>query len=265
MPPPELVPDQGFTEVADRVWVARYSTGDAGDVNVALVEGARGLLLVDSLDSERAGHALVEDIRRVSRLDVVALVSTSSDADHVGGNAVVRQMWPALGTHAHEDAARGIEGVDHTFNSVQVIDLGDRAAELIHPGRGHTAGDLVVRLADAEVLVAGDVVAAGTPAYGPGSFPLEWATALDFVVGLVTPTWVVVPGHGSLVDQPFVTGQRSGVGTVAETVFDLASRRVPLEDALAQPGWPYPAELLAEAVKRGYEQVPRTARRLPLV
>lgn len=265
MLPPALVPDQGFTEVADRVWVARHSTGGAGDVNVTLVEGARGLLLVDSLGSEDAARRVISDVRQVSERDVVALVSTSSDADHVGGNRLLRDQWPALRTHAHEDAAPRIGAVDHTFNSVQVVDLGDRIAELIHPGRAHTDGDLVVRLADAEVLVAGDVVASGTPAYGDGCFPLEWATALDFVVGLLTPEWVVVPGHGSLVDQPHVVGQRGDVGAVAETIFDLASRMVPLEEALAQTEWPYPAELLSEAVRRGYDQVPRTARRLPLV
>jgi hypothetical protein len=76
---------------------------------------------------------------------------------------------------------------------------------------------------------------------------------------------VVVPGHGDLVDQPFVQDQRSDVGTVAETVFDLASRSVPLEEALRHQEWPWPAEHLEHAVRRGYDHVPRTARRLPLV
>ena len=47
---------------------------------------------------------------------------------------------------------------DQTFSSVTTIDLGDRAVELVHPGRGHTDGDLVVRLDDADVLLAGDLV-----------------------------------------------------------------------------------------------------------
>ena len=159
---------------------------------------------------------------------------------------------------------------DHTFTSVAVVDLGDRVVELVHPGRGHTAGDLVVRVPDADVLVAGDLVEeAGPPAYGADCFPLDWPAALDLVVGLLTPASVVVPGHGSPVDQRFVTEQRGDVGAVAEAIFDLASRSVPLEqaltDGLRDTAWPFPADRLREAVRRGYEQVPRTARRLPLV
>jgi hypothetical protein len=40
---------------------------------------------------------------------------------------------------------------------------------------------------------------------------------------------------------------------------------VPVGEALAAAQWPYPAEELAHAVRRGYEQLPRSARSLPLV
>ena len=52
---------------------------------------------------------------------------------------------------------------------------------------------------------------------------------------------------------------------VAETIRDLASRGVPVRDALGAAEWPYPVEELANAVRRGYEQLPRTARTLPLI
>ena len=52
----------------------------------------------------------------------------------------------------------GIVPADTTFSSAVVLDLGDRQVELVHPGRGHTAGDLVVRVPDADVLLAGDLV-----------------------------------------------------------------------------------------------------------
>ena len=51
-----------------------------------------------------------------------------------------------------------------TFSSAPVIDLGDRMVELVHPGRGHTGGDLVVRVPDADVLLAGDLVEESAPA-----------------------------------------------------------------------------------------------------
>ena len=151
-----------------------------------------------------------------------------------------------------------------------MLDLGDRMVELIHPGRGHTAGDLVVRVPDADVLLAGDlveesVVRQGVPGFGPDCYPLEWPLSLDIVLSLTTAASVVVPGHGAPVDREFVEEQRNSIGVVAETIRDLATRGVPLAEALETGQWPYPREELTDAVRRGYEHLPRSQKRLPLI
>ena len=151
-----------------------------------------------------------------------------------------------------------------------MVDLGDRLVELVHPGRGHTAGDAVVRVGDADVLFAGDLVEEsplrnGVPGYGDDCFPMEWPSTLDLVVSMLTPDSVVVPGHGTPVDLDFVQEQRSAIGVVAETIRDLASRGVPVSEALDAAAWPYPKEELRHAVARGYEHLPRAARSLPLL
>jgi glyoxylase-like metal-dependent hydrolase (beta-lactamase superfamily II) len=158
----------------------------------------------------------------------------------------------------------------HTFSSAAVLDLGDRMVELVHPGRGHTAGDLVVRVPDADVLLAGDLVEEsvarhGVPGFGPDCFPLEWPLSLDIVLGLTTADSVVVPGHGAPVGREFVEDQRNTIGIVAETIRDLATRGVPLAEALESGQWPYPRDELADAVRRGYEHLPRSQKRLPLI
>lgn len=290
-------PDGRFTEVADRTWVARHAWLD---VNVTLVEGDRGLLLVDTLGSERAARGMLDEVRRVTTRDVVAVVNTHEHFDHTFGNGAVLARWPGVPVHAHEEAAARTVGSgrtaqeqyagqddgtdDHrdqhrdevlatepvpatvTFSSVAVVDLGDRVVELVHPGRGHTAGDVVVRVPDADVLLAGDLVEeSAPPSYGPDSYPLDWPAALDFVADLLTPDTVVVPGHGALVDKAFVADQRGDVGMVAEAIFDAASRSVPVEQAAREGEWPFPERTVLEALRRGYVQVPRAARRLPLV
>ena len=283
------LPDGRFTEVADRTWVARHAWLD---VNVTVVEGDRGLLVVDTLGSERAAREMLEELRRVSAREVVAVVNTHEHFDHTFGNGTVLAQWPGIPVHAHEEAAARTvpsgrtaqaeydEADEHrddvvatdpvaattTFSSVAVVDLGDRVVELVHPGRGHTAGDVVVRVPDVDVLLAGDLVEeSAPPSYGPDSFPLDWPAALDFVADLLTPDTVVVPGHGGLVDKQFVAGQRGDVGLVAEAIFDAASRSVPLEEAAREGEWPFPERTVLDALRRGYDQVPRTARRLPLV
>ena len=281
--------DAGFREVADRVWVARYSWLD---VNVTLVGGRRGLLAVDTHSSGAAGRRVVEDVRRLGAGVVVGVVNTHEHFDHTFGNASFRSAYGAIPVHAHETAAARtvtagerikvvyaaaddqhaaevqeteIVPADHTFSSAVVLDLDDRVVELVHPGRGHTGGDLVVRVPDADVLLAGDLVEeSAPPAFGADCYPLEWPHSLDIVLGLTGADTLVVPGHGSPVDREFVEVQRNGIGLVAGTIRDLAARGVPLDRALDAGEWEFPREGLAEAVRRGYAQLPVGGRRLPL-
>ena len=288
-----------FTEIADRIWVARY---EWFDVNVTLVGGDRGLLVVDTHASSLAARGVIDDVRRLGAGPVVGIVNTHEHFDHTFGNGEFRTAYGAVPIHAHETAAERtvpagerIKGLydspppgepvdphrdevqateivpaDHTFSSALVLDLGDRAVELVHPGRGHTGGDLVVRVPDADVLLAGDLVEESeardrVPGFGADCYPLEWPLTLDIVLGITTASSVVVPGHGAPVDRAFVEEQRNTIGVVAETIRDLATRGVPVDQALEAGEWPWPVHHLADAVRRGYEHLPRSQRRLPLV
>ena len=103
------------------------------------------------------------------------------------------------------------------------------------------------------------------PSYGVDCFPFEWPLSLDLTLQLIGPGTVVVPGHGAPVDLDFVQEQRSSIGVIAETIRDLAGHGVPVDQALESAPWPYPSGGLGNAVRRGYEQLPRDAKRLPLI
>lgn len=286
-----------LTEIADRVWVLHH---EWMELNVTVVAGDRGLAVVDTLGSGAAAAGLVEDLRGLPHAGrgLVAAVNTHEHWDHVLGNATLRATWPETALHAHEEAAartqeaaervmgyfRGdaedpygpdvlaseVLAAETVFSSVGVVDLGDRVLELMHPGRGHTGGDLVVRIGDVDVVVFGDLVEeAGPPAYGPDSFPLEWAASLDTAIGLTTEATTVVPGHGAVVPRSFVTDQRGDITAVAENIRAAAAQGLSVEETLRDAEWPFPAEALADAVRRGFAQLPTpvtpgTARQLPL-
>jgi glyoxylase-like metal-dependent hydrolase (beta-lactamase superfamily II) len=278
----------GFQEIADRVWVARYPWLD---VNVSIVAGDAGLLVLDTQASADLAREVVADLRRVSGQPVLFAVNSHEHWDHTFGNGVLQAEGAELICHettaetlpehaaavraaaAQEDderyaavAATEVVVPERTFSSAISLDLGDRYVELVHPGRGHTAGDLVVRVPDADVVLAGDLVEQGSsPGFGEDCFPMEWPLTLDTVLGLSTRSTVVVPGHGAVVDREFVEQQRNEIGIVAETIRDLATRGVPVDDALAAADWPYSREALTHAVLRGYEQLPRSQKRLPLI
>jgi glyoxylase-like metal-dependent hydrolase (beta-lactamase superfamily II) len=270
----------GFTEVGDQVWVARYPWFD---VNVTLVRGARGLLIVDTHASAVAAREVIDDIRQLGAGQVVAAVNTHEHFDHTFGNGELRAAYGAMPIHAHQTAAANtipageriktayaaepdpraaeviataIVPATSTFDTTMTLDLGDRLVELIHPGRGHTAGDLAVWIPSASVLLAGDLVEESSPpAFGADSYPLDWPQTLDVVQALIPPGCVVVPGHGAVVGTQFLAHQRAQLDAVASTIRELARSGVPLDQALSTGDWPYPADCLDHAVRRGYQQL----------
>lgn len=281
----------GFQEVADRVWVARY---DWFDVNITLVGGTEGLVAVDTHTSALAAAEVLADIERLGIGAVTAVVNTHEHFDHTFGNGAFRAAYGHIPIHAHEVAAgntipsgRAVQAkyaadpddphsaeivattlcaADQVFSSVAVLDLGDRRVELLHPGRGHTGGDLLVVVPDADVILAGDLVEeSGPPMYADDSFPLEWPATLDVIGQLSTRRTRLVPGHGAVVGPEFLEAQRADVGAVAQQIYDLASGGVPLDRALAAGSWPFPDEMILPALRRGYAQLPPEVRRLPVV
>ena len=130
---------------------------------------------------------------------------------------------------------------DHLVTNDAMIDLGDRVVSLRHPGRGHTDNDLVVVVDDADVVFAGDIVEeSGPPAYGDDSFPLEWPATNARLLAWITPTATVVPGHGDVIDRPFVEEQNRVLAAVEHTIRDLYAAGVAADAALAAGDWPFP-------------------------
>jgi glyoxylase-like metal-dependent hydrolase (beta-lactamase superfamily II) len=271
-----------FVEVADRVWVARYEWADA---NVTAIGSDKGLVVVDTHGSTAAGRAVLDDLRRIGAAPVTAVINTHWHWDHTFGNAAFREADPAVPIHAHEDAAvmlaekgeymkgRFAESPDEphsaevadtelvipdqTFTSTKVLDLGDRTIELAFPGRGHTSGDIVIRIPDVDVVLAGDLVEeSAKPWIGMDSWPLEWPSSLDVVLGPITTSHQVVPGHGVPVGRDFVQTQRNELAAIADTVRALSGEGLPVERAVAEGDWPWETDdRIENAVRRGYVQL----------
>lgn len=209
----------GFVEVADRVWVGRY---EPCTVNVTVVDGDAGRVVVDTRGTAEEGRELARDLARLGRRDVVAVVNTHAHFDHTFGNVAFEgaAVWAhvrvaeLLGDADHMAAhvaelatwypdpqglaATPLVAPDRTFTEVATVDLGDRRLVLRFLGRGHTDHDVVVDLPDDDLVLAGDLVEeAGPPVFGDAS-PFAWPGTVGALLGLGRR--VVVPGHGDVVD-----------------------------------------------------------------
>jgi glyoxylase-like metal-dependent hydrolase (beta-lactamase superfamily II) len=128
------------------------------------------------------------------------------------------------------------------------VDLGRRIVEILQFGRGHTDHDLVLRVPDADVVFAGDLVENGASPAFECSFPASWPTALAGVLELTSPDTVVVPGHGDPVDAAFVATQRADIAAVVELARELTAGSVTLTEVLRDS--PFPADATRRAIGR---------------
>ncbi|MGZ4595565.1 MAG: MBL fold metallo-hydrolase [Actinomycetes bacterium] len=271
-----------WVEVADGVFQGRYQPFD---VNVCVVRGGAGLLVVDTRSSPREADEIRDDLRDLGR-PVRWVVNTHAHFDHSWGN---QRFGPAsdldVPIYGHERVpahldeyerpmladliARGEEPIDDwravvitpptvLVGATTVLDLGDRAVELVHLGRGHTDNDLLLHVADVRTWLVGDLLEqSGPPMYGTGAFPLEWPDTIDQLRTRLEEGATLVPGHGTAVDPAFAEEQGAQLWVVAELIRELRDTAVPVAQALAAGGdrWPFPTDGLAAAVEAGYRQL----------
>jgi glyoxylase-like metal-dependent hydrolase (beta-lactamase superfamily II) len=260
------------------VYVLRYPVLD---VNVTLVVGTGAALVVDTLSTDVQAGELLAAARRVTRLPLL-VANTHHHFDHCFGNALfasqgapiwaheeaaallrsrgeaLRELWcaewaatePAL---AEQMATVRLRPPDHTVHLGSEVTLGGRTAVLRHFGHGHTAGDLVVLVPDADVVLAGDLVEQGGPPQFADAYPLDWPETLAALLSSIGPATTVVPGHGELVGRAFVDEQHRQSTTLAWLIREGDADGAPAKRVAAQS--PFDLDTSLVAVRRGYDQL----------
>jgi glyoxylase-like metal-dependent hydrolase (beta-lactamase superfamily II) len=252
------------------------------DVNATLIVGGDEAMIVDTLSTDAQAGELAEAARRITPHPWI-VVNTHHHFDHCFGNAALadpggrgvwgheeaatvlrergerlRRRWYAEYASSHPELAAGMAEVrllppDQTVHRNATVDVGGRTVVLAHLGRGHTAGDLIVHVPDADVLLAGDLVEQGAPPSFTDAYPLEWPETLAELLRGARPTTTVVPGHGAVVDHAFVTAQHAELTALAWLIREGHADRAAV-DAVARRA-PYPAEVALPAVRRGYAEL----------
>lgn len=283
-----------FERVTERVFVA---VAQPASVNIGLVVGDDHVLLIDTGSSPDQGREIAAAAAQLAGRPVDRVVITHGHYDHFFGLAGV-DAEVSIGHSSLTDvlsdpdvsSLTGQLGFDRSelvavntaINVVKALDLGGTRAEVVHFGKGHTGGDLVVILPDDQVIFTGDLLEVGAdPCFTDESTVETWPAALDGAVGSATERTVFVPGHGARVGREEVFMARADISTIYGQAEQLVARGVRLEQALEaldapvdpdgapHPGaseweWPFtPATIkqalpLAYAELAGHGQSPRT-------
>lgn len=229
-----------WVELAPQTFVRRDSeTG----TSAAVIVGPDGVVVVDAGGDLHEAERILADVDRRTGAPIRALVLTHAHWDHTFGAAAfvdrgirvtghariadhyARYEAPRLAAWAADPASEpdrewtGVRLVvpDHVIRERAALEVIDREIELVPLRHGHTDTDIVVRIPDVDVIVAGDVIEqSGAPMFGSGGAPLGWPQEVRDLVDLAGPDTRFVPGHGEVVDRRFVTEQADAIGAAVE-------------------------------------------------
>jgi cyclase len=115
--------------------------------------------------------------------------STSAQLDQEMPVDAYKAFMPAFTDEFDDLAETGTRPVSHIVDGPAQLTA---RVELL-PASGHTAGDVMVLVADADVLFAGDLCFFGVTPLAFQGDPATWADMLDAVAELAD---TIVPGHG---------------------------------------------------------------------
>jgi glyoxylase-like metal-dependent hydrolase (beta-lactamase superfamily II) len=210
-----------------------FTPGTQPDGNSVVIEAPEGLIVVDT--GRHAAHTkAVLDLASSLGKPIAAVVNTHWHLDHVGGNARVREAYPAVRIYASDALAGALTGflaeyraqlVDMLAQSrpdsttaaswnaeIALIDAGpalrpdvviDRSTPRVIAGRSLvvgvvgpavTAGDVWIQDTASRMMIAGDLVTLPVPLLDTAC-PEGWLAALDLLARFDFA--VLIPGHGA--------------------------------------------------------------------
>ena len=263
-----------WVEIGDRVFVRRY---EFYDQNIGVVLGEGAALVIDTRSTHVQGREILADLRMLTTDPVTIVVDTHGHFDHAFGNHVFRPatIWgqagcpPFMALTAEARRARVandepsiaadlaevvIDPPDQVFEDAATVEVGGRPVELRYLGRGHTDHDLVVSIADADVVFAGDLIEGGNVPFFNDAYPLDWAATAAALTELVTGT--VVPGHGDHAGRAFASEQALAIAAVAELAKRVHRGDLGLDDAILQtPFSAFPPEDIRVPIQRAIKQL----------
>ena len=232
-----------FTEVGDGLWAFTAE----GDPNSGVIIGEDSVMVVEAQATPRLAEKVIERVRSVTDKPIKHLALTHYHAVRVlgasayGASEVVmsdaaramvvergKEDWdsefgrfPRL-FQGHESIP-GLTWPTQTFTGRMTVWMGKRRVELMQLGRGHTAGDIVVFVPDANVMFTGDLVEWKSACYCGDAHFADWPGTLEAIRGFDLDA--IAPGRGdALVGREAVNGALDFTREFLASTYDPVAR-----------------------------------------
>ncbi|MCK6556781.1 MBL fold metallo-hydrolase [Candidatus Binatia bacterium] len=202
-----------------------------GGGNTAVLVCDDGVLVVDT-KLMRPGRGLADQIRTLTNKPVRTIVNTHYHLDHTHGNV---NYPPGTNVMAHRRTRTHLVKLDRGFwefgpawellpkdlvEDRADLRCGDETVRILHLGRGHTDGDVVVHLVGRGVILTGDLFLRNQyPSIdrrGGGS-GVDWPETLDRLLAIPNVR-DYVPGHGGVATRDDVIRFQSYLRSVVTQV-----------------------------------------------
>lgn len=200
-----------FTEIGKDLWAFTAE----GDPNTGVIIGEDSVMVVDAQATPRLANMVVEKIRTVTDKPIKYVLLThyhavrvlgasAYGADEIIMSETARSMVVERGQEdwdsefgrfprlfqGHESIP-GLTWPTMTFADRMTVYMGKRRVDLMFLGRGHTAGDIVAHVPDANVMFTGDLVEYHSACYCGDAHFADWPDTLeeirDFDLDAIAP------------------------------------------------------------------------------
>ena len=203
-----------FTEIGRDV----YAFTAEGDPNSGVIIGDESVMVIEAQATPMLARKVIDCIRSVTDKPISHVVLTHYHAVRVLGASAFGASQIIMGSRARSMVAeRGQEDWDSefrrfprlfrgheeipgltwpttTFTDQMTVFLGKRRVDLMHLGRAHTSGDIVVSVPDENVMFTGDIVEYHSACYcGDGHFR-DWPKTLERIRSFDLDA--IAPGRG---------------------------------------------------------------------
>jgi glyoxylase-like metal-dependent hydrolase (beta-lactamase superfamily II) len=203
-----------FSEIGPDI----YAFTAEGDPNTAVIVGDDGCIVFDAQATPAMANSVIERVKTVTDKPIKYVVLSHYHAVRVLGASAYKAQDIVASQETHRlIAERGQQDWDSefgrfprlfrdaesipgltwptlTFETDMTIYLGKREVKLMHLGAGHTSGDIVAWVPDAQVMCSGDLIEFHSACYCGDALLREWPMTLNEVREFNPKA--VAPGRG---------------------------------------------------------------------